>query len=401
MAREYIGKIMGNKKVRVETLKKEEECRALLGNCPDSAAILGANGRILFLNSKCAGLFRKSPPQMLNKLIWDFMPVKGALFTIANLKKAIKTSTGQHLSGYANFGDTTKCYLTTLTPMKKHAGGEGAVMAISVDITGLKNVEERLHASEQKYKNLFNEMSEGFTLHRIITDKKGKPIDYFFNDANPAFESITGLKRVQIIGETARKILPKIEKTLIEKYGKIALSGKPARFVAYSHEAGKWFQINAFSPQKGFFATLFTDITDLKKAEEALETKDRYLNTIIRNAPLALFALDKQGIITLLEGRGLAGLDMLPGELVGKSIFDVYKNMNSKHPEILGNIRLALDGNARHYELKVGDLWYESFCEPVFGENRKVIGLIGIYNNITGRKKSEEMMLAIKKDIGE
>jgi ABC-type multidrug transport system fused ATPase/permease subunit len=87
-------------------------------------------------------------------------------------------------------------------------------------------------------------MLDGFALHKIITDKKGKPIDYEFIEVNSAFEKMTGLKRDILIGKRVTKTLPGIEKDpadWIGKYGDVALTQKDIRFdsVDYSYVDNK------------------------------------------------------------------------------------------------------------------------------------------------------------------
>ena len=57
-----------------------------------------------------------------------------------------------------------------------------------------------LTQSEDRYRMLFDTMTEGFALHEIITDEQGRPCDYRFLEVNPAFERLTGLKRNDLIG---------------------------------------------------------------------------------------------------------------------------------------------------------------------------------------------------------
>jgi PAS domain-containing protein len=47
------------------------------------------------------------------------------------------------------------------------------------------------------------------------------------------------------------------------------------------------------------------DITERKRAEEELNRTEQRLSTVIANAPIILFALDRSGVFTLSEGRGL------------------------------------------------------------------------------------------------
>jgi diguanylate cyclase (GGDEF)-like protein/PAS domain S-box-containing protein len=123
---------------------------------------------------------------------------------------------------------------------------------------------------EIDYRQLFDNMLDGFALHEIIVDENGVPYDYRFLDVNPAFERLTGLRRDAVVGKRVRDLLPGIELRWIETYGRVALKGEEARFEDYSGELDKHFRVMAFCPQKGHFATLFDDISEQKQAERKI-----------------------------------------------------------------------------------------------------------------------------------
>jgi two-component system, NtrC family, sensor kinase len=66
------------------------------------------------------------------------------------------------------------------------------------------------------------------------------------------------------------------------------------------------------------------DVTERKQTEAELRQSRERLQTVMTSAPLILFAIDAQGIFTLLEGKGLEAVGLKPGELVGASIYDWY-----------------------------------------------------------------------------
>jgi PAS domain-containing protein len=75
------------------------------------------------------------------------------------------------------------------------------------------------------------------------------------------------------------------------------------------------------------------DVTERKRAEEELEKTEQRLSTVVANAPIILFALDRAGVFTLAEGSGLDALGLEPGQVVGQSVFDVYRDV----PQVLSN----------------------------------------------------------------
>jgi len=115
---------------------------------------------------------------------------------------------------------------------------------------------------EQDFQALFREMFNGFSLHEIVCDEVGKPVDYRFLAVNPAFERMTGLKGEQVLGKTVLEIMPDTEKFWIEAFGEVALTGKSARFEKYSSQLDKHFQVTAFRPARNQFACVFAEVRD-------------------------------------------------------------------------------------------------------------------------------------------
>jgi PAS domain S-box-containing protein len=152
-------------------------------------------------------------------------------------------------------------------------------MAI-LDITARKEIEEALRASEKEYRTLFHTMLNGFAVHEIICDKEGKPVDYRFLDINPAFERMTGLSREKVIGRTVLQLMPNTEPEWIERYGKVALTGEPDYFEMFSSEIGKLFEVRVYQNTPQQFTSIFSDITERKQAEKALQQANNKLNLL-------------------------------------------------------------------------------------------------------------------------
>jgi diguanylate cyclase (GGDEF)-like protein/PAS domain S-box-containing protein len=135
----------------------------------------------------------------------------------------------------------------------------------------IKQIQTALKESESRYRLLFQEMISGCALHEMILDLNGTPCDYRFLEINPAFERMTGLTREQVIGKRVMEILPKTEALWIERYGRVALTGKPDHFDGYSRSFEKHFEVLAYQIRGTQFAVTFTDITERKRAEEQLK----------------------------------------------------------------------------------------------------------------------------------
>ncbi|MGD1000846.1 MAG: PAS domain S-box protein [Candidatus Brocadiia bacterium] len=149
-------------------------------------------------------------------------------------------------------------------------GAEKVILTIMVDITARRQAEEALRQSEARFRTLFDTMSEGFSINEIICDDRGKPCDLRYLAVNPAFERHTGLKAADIAGRTCLELFPQAEPEWFERYGKVALTGEPAHFESAFGPLGRWFEVSSYQTEPGRFAVVFFDISERKRAEEAL-----------------------------------------------------------------------------------------------------------------------------------
>jgi len=157
----------------------------------------------------------------------------------------------------------------------------GEIIGIEVfliDTTERHITEEKLRASEQRYKLLISEMQQGLAVHEIIQNDAGQVIDYRFLDANESFEKLTGLKRTEILGKRVLEVLPNTEHYWIENYGKVALTGEPLHFENYHQELNRYYEVVAYRPQEKQFAVIVTDISDRKKNELQMKNQLDFQN---------------------------------------------------------------------------------------------------------------------------
>jgi PAS domain S-box-containing protein len=135
--------------------------------------------------------------------------------------------------------------------------------------------EGALRRSDERYRDLFNGMTEGFALHEMIYDGTGVPVDYRFLEVNPAFERLTGLRREDIVGKTQREVLPGEDPLWVKVYGEVTLTGDPAHLENYSSVLDKHFEVDAYRPAAGQFAVVFRDVTERRRSQDALLEAER------------------------------------------------------------------------------------------------------------------------------
>jgi diguanylate cyclase (GGDEF)-like protein/PAS domain S-box-containing protein len=101
----------------------------------------------------------------------------------------------------------------------------------------------------------------------VVFDKQGLPVDYIFLQVNSAFEKMTGLNREKILGRRVTEVLPGIKNSefdWIGTYGKVAQGGGSLNFEQYSEPLKRWYDVQAYSDETGFFTTMFNEVTSRK-----------------------------------------------------------------------------------------------------------------------------------------
>jgi len=126
--------------------------------------------------------------------------------------------------------------------------------------------------TDRLYAPLLDSIDQGFCMCEMIFDDYGAPLDYRFLAINNKYELMTGL--TDVIGKTAKEVMPTLEDFWFENYGLVVQTGKSVRFENYVSAMHQWFDVNAFpieSPHdrtnNSRFGILFTDISDRKQQE--------------------------------------------------------------------------------------------------------------------------------------
>jgi PAS domain S-box-containing protein/putative nucleotidyltransferase with HDIG domain len=180
---------------------------------------------------------------------------------------------------------------------RDEAGRPVRLTGIDHDITEHRQAEAALRASEERYTALFRQMLDAFALHEIILDAEGKARDYRFLEVNPAFERMTGLSADAVVGRTVLEILPDTEPDWIERYAEVVRTGEAIAFERYSRALDRHFNVQAYRPRAGQFATLFLDTTERVQAEAALARKNRALTVLSECNTALVYARSEQGLV--------------------------------------------------------------------------------------------------------
>ncbi len=250
-----------------------------------------------------------------------------------------------------------------------------------------------LAESEQQYRTLFTNMSEGFCIIEVIFDAEGRPADYRFLKVNAAFERQTGLHEAE--GKLMRELAPAHEAHWFKIYGKIALTGEPARFENEARALNRWYDVSAYrvgEPEKRQVAIIFNDISVHKRAEEALRRQADMLR--LSFDAIIVWRLDSSIESWNVGAERLYGFS--ESEASGRVTHELLRTVHPKPwPQIEAELREKgfWEGELRH-RARDGREVIVSARKQLIRDANGVERILETNRDITERKRSEEALRA-------
>ena len=277
-------------------------------------------------------------------------------------------------------------------------GGKPCLLSLAQDITERKRAEEALRESEERFRKVFEESPIGM----VLTSR-----DLRFVSANPAFCRLLGYTAEEISTKTFLELTHPdhrdTDRENVEKMwqGKIHHYRTEKRYVAKNGTI-HWGNL-ATSLIKGdggapiYALVMIEDVTERKQAEEARKRTEALLQNVLSNAPITIFAVDRQGNFILSDGKGLEGAGLKPGQNVGVSALDLYGStlfVEHKGDRTTGGevLRRALAGETVKAVNELRGICFDNHIGPICDEEGKVVGVVGVATDITERKRAEEAL---------
>jgi diguanylate cyclase (GGDEF)-like protein/PAS domain S-box-containing protein len=256
-------------KAEEELKKREEQYRTLVETMRVGLSTIDANGVVTFVNDQFCAMLGYSPDEMIGRPTIDFMEeesrkVQEKIFV--KRRAGMRDTTPYEVTWITKDGRKVYSILSPTPNFDVHGRYTGS-FAIFTDITKRRQMEEALHASEEKYRSLVE-----FTEDPVYLVDRNKR--YLF--LNEKYLSRIGLPRDHVIGRHYSEFhSPEEDREFSEHIDQVFKTG---RFIQYEHRSrrdGRYF-LRTVSPVKEADESIETvtviskDITERKRAETEL-----------------------------------------------------------------------------------------------------------------------------------
>jgi PAS domain S-box-containing protein len=391
----------GAKREAQERLKKslaasEERLGLLLSSTAEAIYGLDREGRCTFANTACLRLLQYSQPEDLlgreMHAVCHHTRADGSPYPREEclIYQAFRKGDRVHVEDEVlwradgtNFPAECWSY-----PVLRDGQVSGAVVTF-LDITQRKRVERSLRESEARFRLLFSKSP----LPMWLVDAQTLQ----FLEVNEAAISNYGYSREEFLRMRidirppwdAPKVLAALDRLLAApgSKGEWKHQLKDGRVINVDIT---WYPLELDGRRA--VVALAQDTTERKRTAELLAEREMFFRTVIGNAPVVIFTLDRDGRFTLIEGKGLAPLGLMPGQLVGSSAF----NLAEDHPSILEKIRQTLAGVPSEFVERIGDVVFQGLAIPIRDGAGAVAGMVGVALDITERKRMEDDPITAK-----
>lgn len=299
---------------------------------------------------------------------------------------------GKHEQIEAGFDD--KIVEIKLVPVPEYE----YVNLIGIDITHRKNTEEKLKASEQKYRAVVEDQTElisRYTANGTITF------------ANKAYCRYFGHEPESIVGKNLFTLIPKSkQREFKERLKSLSLDKRSITYSQEIKESGKesrwqmWTDRALYDEEQNFieFQSVARDITALKKTEHELRMQELYLRQIIDSIPNLIFVRDAEGRYKLIN-RAFANL-------IGTDIKNVIGEKHNVAAKKFPLDKIYLDQDLEVIQKKKEvhfpeetitrpvdkvQYWFSTIKKPLKAPDGNW-QILGVSTDITSRKKLEESL---------
>ena len=255
-----------------------------------------------------------------------------------------------------------------------------------------------MQESEEKYRALVENANEA-----IFVAQDGR-----FKFVNPKTVAITGYSEEELLAMPFSDVIhPDFQQMVVSRHVRRLAGHGVAQIYSFKlvdkHGNTKWVEINAvLITWEGRPATLnlVSDISERKHAEEALRQSEQKYRRIFKDSPLGIFYYDDRGVITDCNENFIKIIGSSRDALNGLDMITRLKDR-----EMVAAVSKPLSRQLWYFEGEYSAVTANKTTpvrchfSPLFGDDDSLVGGMGIVEDITVRKRADEILKRSKETV--
>lgn len=387
-----------------QTLRESEDKYRTLINSADAAIIqFDSAGNCQYMNAIAAKPHEASPESLIGKNIRDLLPEKDAVNILSIIEQVMLTNEGTVLELLIHPSNKELWVRNSFQPIRDLSGKPIAVLSYASDITDKKKAEIKLQQSEQKYKVLFEDSPDPYLIFH-----EGRLIE-----CNQPTLELLKISKQEILGRAPHEFSPVFQpngkrsedyaKEIIEE---TILIGKKTFEWTHLRKDGSSFivEVSLSMTEYNNIPVMFTtwrDITELKKAEDAIIAATDRFNEVTKHSKSVIWEVDITGKYLYVSEAAEIVFGYTAEELIGKYFYDLHPEHNRAAYAKNGLSMLAsgteiIDFHNPIIKKDNTPIWVSTNGTPIRNSKGAIIGYKGVDTDITARKLAEEDLRKFK-----
>ncbi len=388
---------------RAEDALRENEKRLndILDNVGAYIFIKDSQYRYTYVNRAVCDLFHHTKEEIVGKSDSAFFSGPSVDEIMQSDRRVIErgeTVTREEINLTAS-EDRPRTYWAVKIPLRDSSGTIYGLCGISTDITDLQSAEAALRESEARFRSFMESAPSAC----ILLDADLKYL-YF----NKAARELTGVSLEEAFGRNMTEIFPGVEGTdRYAGYRRVLSTGKPLHVEDFRPGGvfgDRRFSMRAFRVGSNL-GLIWTDITELKKAGEALRQSEELMRNVFDSVDSGFVIVDRDYRIRNAN-RAYCQQAGLPHEaVVGNHCYQVSHNRSRpcyEEGEECAVSKAFATGDPhtvchQHHDADGNILYVETKAFPLKDAAGSVVSVIESINNITEKHLLEEERLKTQK----
>ena len=406
------GQAIAERKKAEEALKESEErfSKVFFGN-QQAMAISELDGKLIEVNTKFEQLFGVERQKLLGHFMSDFLEYGDRSKRERTLKLLNEGKEVEDDQTY--FLKTGRKIDAIYFVQVINVNGKKRLFGMWQDITERKKAEDSLKQSEEKYRNIVETTQEGI----LVTDLEGK-----ITFANAHIADSLGYTVEELVGKPGLALAVETEKDTAQERMRKRQKGIKEQYEIWMHrkDGGKVCFLANGSPIKSNQGLhignlgMYVDITERKKAEEALRENKAKLQAAFASMTEAIFIADAEGNIVDFNDEFVRYHRFKDKDECSRNIADCPKYLDvwlvdgTPAPVEQWAMARALRGEIGsnvEYRLRrkeTGEMWWGSYnFSPIKDQGGKIVGAVVACRDITKQKKAEESLNKLNQELEE
>ncbi len=375
---------------QAELRKSQQLFESIAKNFPNGAInVLDKNYRIIFTDGEEYHKYNLNPASFIGQPIDVLFPNKNLSSYKALYDKVFQGET-QHFE----FENDGMFYENIAVPLPDEKGNISQILTVTLNITQRKKAEAEAKEVQERIQSLVNNLP-GVT-YQFVLEPSGK---FYYTFISEQADKFFGVDREEIL-KNHERILELIHPDDVQSLQ--AAINHSIQTLSQFYWLGrvvsphKTSWLEAFSlPRKLPDGKIIWDgiqfnVSERIERERQIQRFDEQLKLIVKNAPIVLWSIDKDGRFTLSEGKSLEKLGFAAGDAVGLSAFELY----SFNPTFIDNLHKALAGESVEFETYGTYLdqpvAFKHFLQPTRNAEGEITGLLAISIDATEERRAKE-----------